>query len=310
MSDALAPRIRVLEWTRAFAPLGIRFWDAGFDVPVVDELRVHAWLRDGDFAPVRATRSGSGIYSFADLPGRRAQERPAGDEEHAEALGPTQEYVIAVDDPAGRWLPAAFSVTLPLGYRGEFLSASAASAPGGAGRAYLFPSASRPVSARAAAIRADLWDADLDAPAAYAVLRATIDGATHTAVADEAGRALLLFPVPAVDRLRLGSPPGSGQGAPAGNRWPVGVQAWYDPGALRFPFAGRAELDPAWAARPSLKSVLDEQRAALVWADDGQAPAAGLTAELAYGEELVLRTAGSGGSLHPRLWLSAAASPP
>jgi hypothetical protein len=309
--DALAPRIRVLEWTRAFAPLGIRFYDAAFDVPVTDPLRVYAWLAGSDHPPVRAVRSGTGIYSFSALPGRRAQEHPADGEEHPELLGPAQEYAIAVDDPAGRWLPTAFSVALPLGYRGAFLSGSAASAPGGPGRAYLFSSPTRPVSAGAAAIRADLWDADAERPAAYAVLRATVEGVAHTAVADEGGRVLLVLPVPSVDRLRLGSPPGSGQGAPAGNRWPVRVQAWYEPGALRFPFAGRSDLDPAWSARPSIKSVLDEQRGALVWQEEGQAPAGDHAAELAYGEELLLRTALPGGTpLHPRLWISAGASPP
>jgi len=311
VSGALAPRIRVLEWTRAFATLGIRFWDAAFDVPVRDELRVYAWLAGADFAPVRGVRSRSGVYAFPALPGRRAQEYPASSEEHPELLGPVQEYVVAVDDPAGRWLPTAFSVTLPLGYRGEFLAASADSAPGGAGRAYLFPSAARPVPAGAAAVRADLWDADLDRPASWAVLRATVEGATWTALADEAGRALLLLPVPSVDRLRLGSPPGSGQGPPAGNRWPVAVRAWYQPGALRFPFAGRTDLDPAWAARPSLKSVLDEQQAALVWQEEGQPPADEHAAELVYGEELVLRTFAPGGALLlPRLWISAGVSPP
>ncbi|HEX8453158.1 MAG TPA: hypothetical protein VF647_13730 [Longimicrobium sp.] len=311
MSGALAPRIRVLERTRSFSPLGIRFWDAAFDVPVTDSLRVFAWLAGGGFPPVRAVRSGSGVYSFPALPGRREQELPAADEEHPELAGPPQEYAIAVDDPAGRWLPTAFSVTLPLGYRGEFLGASAASVPGPAGRAYLFSSPARPVPASAATVRADLWDAELERPAAWAVLRATVEGVTHTAVADEEGRALLVLPVPSVDRLRLGSPPGSGQGAPAGNRWPVSVEAWYEPGALRFPFAGCTDVDSAWPERPSIKSVLDEQRAAQLWQEDGQPPVDDHTAELVYGEELVLRTLAAGGAaLLPRLWISAAASPP
>lgn len=308
--NALAPGIRVLERARSFTPLGIRFWDEAFDVPVEAELRVYAWLAGGGFAPVRAVRAASGIYSFHHLPGRWAQEHPAEDEDAPETAGPAQEYVISVDDPGGRFLPTVFSVALPLGYRGEFLSA-ALSPPGGSpGRAYLFSAAGRPVAARAAAIRADLWDADREAPAAWAVLRATVKGRTHTAVADDQGRALLMMPVPSVDRLRLGSPPGSGQGSPAGNRWPATVRVWYDPGALRFPFAGRGDVDPAWLARPSLKSVLDEQGAALVVDEEGQAPVSEHVAELAYGEALVLRTVDAGGTPAPRLWITAGASPP
>ncbi|MET0398113.1 MAG: hypothetical protein ABW277_15035 [Longimicrobiaceae bacterium] len=308
--NPLAPGIAVLERVRVFTPLGIRFWDSAFDVPAAAELRVHAWLAGGDFAPVRGVRSPSGIYGFHGLPGRAAQEYPAEREDAPESAGPVQEYAISVEDPGGLFLPVAFSVTLPLGYRGEFLSGGLSPPGSAAGRAYLFSAPSRPVPARAAAVRADLWDADADRPAAWAVLRATVEGATHTTVADQDGRALLLFPVPSVDRLRLGSPPGSGQGAPAGNRWAVTVGVWYEPAALRFPFAGRGDLHPAWGDRPSLKSVLDEQRAALVWQEEGLAPASEHAAELVYGEELVLRTVDAGGTPSSRLWISAGASPP
>ena len=302
--------IRVLERVRRFTPLGIRFWDAAFDEAVTTELRVYAWLRDAHHAPVRAVRSSSGVYAFHDLPARRAQERPAADEEHPESAGPVQEYAIAVDDPTGRYLPAAFSLTLPLLYRGEFLSPLDGSPPGAAGRAYLFSAPARPVTASAAAVRADLWDTELDAPASWAVVRATVAGQTYTTVADADGRALLLFPLPSVDRLRLGSPPGSGQGAPAGASWPATFRVAYDPAALRFPFEGRPDVSPAWAERPSLKSILDEQPAALVRTEDGQDPVSEWTAEVVYGEELVLRTALPAGTASSRLWISAGASPP
>ena len=309
--SALDPSVRVLERVRAFTPLGIRFWDAAFDVPVTAELRVFAWLRGSAHPPVAAVRTPSGVYAFHALPGGRSQEHPAADEEHPEWAGPPRELVIAVDDPRGWFLPTAFSVTLPLGYRGVFPSAGA-SPPAGAvaGRAYLFPAPSRPVPVNAGAVRADLWDAENERPAAWAVLRATVEGRTHTAVADERGRALLLFPLPSVDRLRLGSPPGSGQGAPTEARWPVTVEARYEPAALRFPFAGRGDLPPEWAARPSLKSVLDGQASATVTAEADAGPAADWTSELAYGEELVLRTRGPGAAPLPHLWITAGASSP
>jgi len=296
-------QIRVLERDRTFTPLGIRFWDAALDLPVADTLAVHAWRLGSAQGAVPAVRSPGGLYSFHRLPGQARAEKPAADDEHPEVSGPVGEYAIAVDDRTGKYLPVAFGVTLPLGYRGEFLSAG----PGGPGRAYLFPAASRPVPPGVAAIRADLVDADTGAPAAWAVLTATLAGQTRTAVADEQGRAAVLIPWPTPERLRQGgSPPPDTRAA----TWEVSLAVRWEPAALRYPFPAREGLDPAWAARPSLKSILDEQRTALVWTDEGQAPAAEWTETLVHGEELVLRTTLAGGGRAPAVWISAGASPP
>ncbi|HEU0302437.1 MAG TPA: hypothetical protein VFR37_23460, partial [Longimicrobium sp.] len=283
----MSVQIRELERDRTFTPLGIRFWDAALDVPVADALMVHAWLRGSPQGPVRAVRSPGGVYAFHGLTGQWRAEKPAPDEEHPELTGPPGEFAIAVDDRSGKYLSAAFSVTLPLGYRGEFLSVTPGSPPGGPGKAYLFPAAARPVPPGMAAIRADLEDAATGAPAAWAVLTATLAGQTRTAVADAEGRAVALIPWPTPERLRqAGSPPPDTRAA----TWEVRLAARWEPAALRFPFPDREGLDPRWAARPSLKSILDEQRAALVWTDEGQAPAAEWTETLVHGQELVLRT--------------------
>jgi hypothetical protein len=300
--------VRLLERVRVFTPLGIRFWDAALQVPVSDGLRVYAWLSGGDFAPVRAVRSPSGVYSFQGLPGRAEQERPHPDEERPEELGRPLDYVVVVDDPAGRFLPVAFTVGLPLGYRGVL--GQGGSPPGGVpGRAHLFSAPSRGVGAATAAVRAELWDGGAERPAAWAVLRIVVAGRAHTAIADAEGRALALVPLPSVDRLRLGSPPGSGQGAPEETVWPVTVSARYSPGSLRFPFAARSELPDEWVRRPSLKSILDEQDAALLETDEGLDPVEEWEAELTYGEELVLRTLAADGTPRSRLSI-VAASPP
>ncbi|HEX5872831.1 MAG TPA: hypothetical protein VFY65_20510 [Longimicrobium sp.] len=297
----MSVQIRVLERDRTFTPLGIRFWDAALDLPVADRLLVHAWLRDSAYPPVPAVRSPSGVYAFHRLPGQARAEKPMSDDERPEIDGPAGEYVVAVDDPAGRYMGAAFSVPLPLGYRGEFLSGGPSP-----GRAYLFPAAARPVPPGVAAIRADLADPDTGAPAAYAVLSATVGGITRTAVADEAGRAAVLIPFPTPERLRQGSPPADTRAA----TWPVTLRARWEPAALRYPFPAREGMNPAWAARPSLKSILDEQRPALVWTDEGQAPAVEWTDTLVHGQELRLRTTLAGGGSAPTLWVSAGASPP
>lgn len=299
--------IRELERDRTFTPLGIRFWDAALDLPVADSLSVHAWPAGTAYPPLRAVRSPGGVYAFHGLPGQRAAERPADDEEHPESAGTPREYAIAVDDPAGRYQPAAFSVTLPLGVRGEFLSVGdGSSPPRPGGRAYLFSAASRQVPPGLAAIRADFVDEATGAPAAWAVLTATVGAVTRTAIADEQGRALVLVPFPTPERLRQGSPPAD----PHTATWPVSLAVRWDPPALRYPFPAREGMNPAWAARPSLKSILDEQRAALVWTDEGQAPAAEWTETLVHGQELVLRTTLAGGARAPTVWISAGASPP
>ena len=299
-------RIRVLERDRTFTPLGIRFWDASLDLPIPDLLVVHAWLSGGPYAPVRAVRSPGGVYSFHRLPGQAAAEKPGADEEYPERVGPRREYAVAVDDPRGHYLPAAFSVTLPLGYRGEFLSVAPVSPPAAAGRAYLFPAAGRPVPPGVAAVRADLVDAVTGAPAAWAVLRATMAGETRTAIADEGGRAVALLPYPTPERLRQGSPPADARAA----SWSVALSARWEPAALRYPFPAREGLDPAWATRPSLKSILDEQRPALVWAVEGEDPLDEWAETLVHGRELVLRTALADGSRDSTVWISTGASPP
>lgn len=306
--------IRVLERDRTFTPLGIRFWDAALDVPVTEPLTVHAWLRGSLYPPTRAVRASNGIYAFHALPGQADAERPARGEEHPERVGPEREYAIAVDDPAGRYLPVAFTVTLPLGYRGVFLEpadTTAASPPAPLGRAYLFPAVGRPAPRGIAAIHATLVDeatvGSTDVrPAAWAVLTATLGGEAYTGIADAEGRVVVMLPFPTPERLRQGSPPVDTREA----SWPVTLSAAWEPAALRYPFPARGELNPAWADRPSLKSILYEQGPAPVRVDESEAPVLEWTETLVHGRELVLRTTLAGGARDATVWIAAGASPP
>ena len=304
----MTPPLRMEERVRLFTVLGIRFWDAAFDVPITQPLHVHAWLT-GIAAPLRATRAASGSYSFHSLPGRRAAEFP-GDAENPEDLGPVQEWVISVEDPAGHYLPEVFSLTLPLGYRGEFLSATPGSLPASAGRAYLFSAPGRPVPPGAIAIRVDLEEQLTELPAAWAVLRATIDGRERIGIADEDGRVLLLAPMPEVASLGMGSPPGLGQGAPGTQRWPVTLRVASEPAALRYPFDDVAVVPVAWQRRPSVRSILDEQDPVAVITDEDDPAVSEWTDEIRYGEELVLRTRRSDDTLASSVWITAGASIP
>jgi len=306
--------IRVLERDRTFTPLGIRFWDAALDVPVAEPLDVYAWLRGTSYPATRAVRASSGVYAFHALPGQADAERPARGEEHPERVGPAREYAIAVDDPAGRYLPVAFTVTLPLGYRGVFLEPAdllAASPPEPQGRAYLFPSVGRAAPRGVAAIHATLVDestlgSDAVRPAAWAVLTATVAGETRSGIADAEGRVVVMVPFPTPERLRLGSPAVDTREA----SWPVTLSAAWEPAALRYPFPARGGPNPAWADRPSLKSILYEQGPAPVRLDEGEAPVLEWTETLVHGRELVLRTTLAGGARGATVWIAAGASPP
>ncbi len=302
----MTPGIRVLERDRRFTPLGIRFWDAALEVPIANTLSVHAWRSGGSSPPVPAVRSPGGVYSFHGLPDQAAAEKPAASERFPERVGPPRDYVVAVDDPSGTYLPVAFTVTLPLGYRGEFLGATAASPPVENGRAYLFAAPGRLAPPGLVAIRADLVDAVTEEPAAWATLSATLLGESSLGIANQDGRVLVLLQLPTPDRLQQGSPPVGG--APAS--WPVTLSARWEPNALRYPFAGGGDLDPDWATRPSLKSILDEQGAATIWTADVSAPVDEWTETLVHGQELVLRTTLASGETGSTLWISAATSPP
>lgn len=302
------PAVRAIERTRVFTVLGLSFRDAAFDAPVTNPLVVHAWLPIASQAPVRALRSSTGVYSFHGMPGRIEAEYPAADEDEPESAGPELEYTLSVEDPAGHYLPVAFSLTLPLGYRGEF-PAPVGSPPVTAGRAYLFPAPSRPVPPGCAVIRADLVDVDSGEPAAWAVLRVTLDGLESVGMADERGRVLILAALPAPDALAAGSPPGAGEGPLGSVAWPVTLTVQYQPTALRYPFEGASHLPAAWQARPSLKSILDEQGAALFVNAEGDA-VGDWTAELQYGVELVLRSGDAADPESSSIWITAGASIP
>lgn len=266
---------------RMFTLLGIRFWDAHTDLPVQSRLRVMA-IPAGMQAPVEAVRSRSNAYVFPELPGLRRFELME-EEDILSPPGGRVSFVITVEDPAGQYLPAVFSLDLPLPYKGLFLSQT----PGA--HAQLFSAPARAVPAGMAAVRADLWDEDNGRPAAYGVLQVNIQGREKIGIADGAGRALVLMPWPGTDRLTVGSPPGMNQGSVHGQTWPVDVSAHFDGSGLRFPLADSATAPARLRTVPSLKTVL-EQPAGRIHATLGDAGAANLAATLRYDQELILKT--------------------
>lgn len=278
-----------LEKPSVFTTLGIQFWDFALDRPVDSDLQVAAWIADSYYPSTPAFRTGSGNYAFLGLPGLHDVEYPIAGRP---APSPPRifSFVITVEDRLNRFLPALFGVDLPLPYRGLFLSNVTGSPADVEGRAYLFSAPTRVIPVGMSAVRVTLWDKDADEPAAFAALRLTINGLVWTGIADQQGRALIAFPSPLVQRLSLGSPPGSGQGSPAGMTWPVSVQVLYQAAHLRFLLQNTPDVPWPWSITPSLKSILDEQAPALIWQTEAGPPVPDWTGTLTYGEDLVLRT--------------------
>lgn len=296
---------RELETSVVFTPLGIQFWDFALDKPVSDGLQVAAQLKDADYAPAPAMRTVSGNFAFHGLPGLHSVEYPPTSAAAASPTSPpsspptsppsTYTFDITILDTLNRFLPTVFSVDLPLGYPGLFLSNVVVSPPGIGAQAYLFSAPDRTVTTGMAAVRADVVvRADLldssHTPAAFAALQVTIAGQTWTGIADERGRAAVIFPYPRVEKLSMGSPPGTGQGPITNVSWPIQVGVLYQPSKLRYPLSASRDVVWPWNNTPSLKSILDEQQPALIWQQELGPPVQQWLGSLTYGQELVLRT--------------------
>jgi len=282
-----------METVSVFTVLGIQFWDPSLDQPVTDGLAVTAQLKGSSYPVVAAFRTGSGAYAFQGLPGLHDMEYPASDSVEAsppKSLG----FVITVSDLLGRFLPAVFTVDLPLSYRGLFLSNLAGSPAVENARAYLFSAPTRGTAPGTSVVRADIWDRDNDQPAAFAAVQLSIQsqqgGEIWTGIADDQGRVQLQFPSPLLQSLSLGSPPGSNQGAPSSVTWPISVKVLYEPSHLRFPLAGLPDEPWPWDITPSLKSILDAQSPASIWQNTSGPPVEEWTGQITYGTPLVLRT--------------------
>jgi hypothetical protein len=214
-----------------------------------------------------------GVFVLAGVPGLALAEHGAGDDAYW-ADPPAQTIVtVDVDDSRGRFLPFSFDADLPA--RGMF-ELACGSPPGADGPIVLFSSAARPVPAGCAVVRADLWDADADAPAAWALLEVQPPGLPPArGLADARGRVAVVFPYPEPSGLD-GSPPSLERRALSAQSWTVQLRAF-----------AAAQADPV-PARPDLCTVLTQPEATLL---AGESPATPLTdATLDYGRELVLRT--------------------
>ena len=139
----------------------------------------------------------------------------------------------------------------------------------------LYSAPTRAVAGGMAVLRASLWDATADAPAAWAMLEARVNGQpTARGYSDASGQIALLFPYPEPPSFVQQNPPPPAV-AFTRQEWAVSIFASYKP------------QDPA-PRLPDLKAVLAQPRAT-VWADAARTtPLTKVT--LRSGQQLVVRS--------------------
>ena len=273
--------LRTLENVTRTAPLGVRPWDAVTGRAITDGLRLTE-LRHG----IVASANRSGVFVFHDLPGLRESAFGSGDDAYWSALAAVSRFELELVDTRRRFLPFRFDAAAPTRglLREQCPHASSppeVDVPG----VPLFTAASRPVPPGLATVRADLWDIELDAPAAWAVLEVTPVGAPAVrGIADERGRVLVLLAYP--EPHWAGSSPPAGSRALADQTWDLVLGVRYDPASASPPLP-----DPGAGIAPDLCTVLGQGAATLLAAPSPAAPLTGAT--LAFGRQLTLRTLGS-----------------
>jgi hypothetical protein len=309
----MANPVEVLERQTLVAPLGLRFHDAATGERVGGGLAVTVYPANNGARRVEAFANRSGTYVVHHAPGLRAFEHGAGDEEFWSNLPPPQTFVVEVVDRERRFQPFMFEAELPAP-RGLFnwLSPVEASPPGGGGSIPLYSAPARALSSGMAVVRADLWNAQANAPAAWAVVEARMGGELHArGLSDERGSVALIFPYPKPTDSPLASPVSS---PPVNKNVPLLEQTW----ELTLN-AGYAPPDDEAARKPAplpdLRATLDQLNAlpAKLWADfAGLEELAGVT--LKYGQELILKSQASITVSPPApqsaLFITPAGSPP
>ncbi len=258
------------------APLGLRFVDIAREAPVTGGLIVTAWPVGAlTTAGQRANQSPmSGNYGFRSLPGLREYEvdqRPATDWCPTPDNGDDDaNFVVAVEDREGRFLPQTLLLCLP---KERVLEVLLFSAPG------------RTPLPGMAAIRGEVWERAANRPASWAMITATVGGdKTYVAIAD--ARGMFALYIPYAVRVSL-SPP---LNAPVDQlKWPVEFKVFYQPGSQ--------QIVPGLVA-PNTRSILN-QASARVYRRLGNPARPNVTRDLRFGVDLVLATQNES-----RLWVA------
>ena len=263
---------QVLESLTIVAPLGLRFRDVVTGSFVGDGLKVTLYAPNKPATKVQAFANRSGVYVAHHAPGLLDFEYGAGDADFWNNLPQKKGFVIAVTDSERRFQPFQFTAELP--ERGIFnwVSPRGASPLPSVTSIPLYSSPVRNVPAGMCVLRADLWDATHDVPAAWAVLEAYTDSQlVARGIADDKGRIALIFPWPAPRPFAIGSPPNSPVSSPpAATGRPLTEQVWLITlRALYAPSGPPPDLPGEFGPEPQLPdlSIMLSQHEALLWVD-------------------------------------------
>lgn len=299
-----------LETVVRTAPLGLRCVDIATRSQVSEGLRVTALPSARPARESSAALTNSGFYSLQGLAGLHDFE--FGSDEAATVSPPAspagREFIVGFEDARGRYLPFALLLTLP---RTKVVTT------------YLFSAPGRGSVPGLTVIRGGLRDSTRQLadgslrPASFARVEAqyelTSPPTVYVGIADWRGEFALLLPAPNPLRPPAGvvvtSPNTSGRKTIAELIWPVTLNFFYQPQRQEFVSVnerGRAEVfagqrDGVTDVAPErsvlryapLLSSLLSQSAAEVVADVSQPAAPSLAAEIGFGKELVVRTAGA-----------------
>lgn len=276
--------IRVLERVPTVSLLGVRLRDAVTGAQIREGLHVRAWPADGGRVTL-ARRTASDLYAFQGLP--LLEDLETGREPlHPESSpGPVpRAFVLSVDDPLGRYLPAALPVDLPLPYPGRWLEDAPPVSPGDEppdGLRLFRAPAARP-EPWMAAVRGELVQRDGGAPAGHARVRVRIDAGTPvTGFSDANGRFLVVAPLPVLVADLGGSPPV----VPL----PLSRRTWSL--SLSVDWAPDAQLPLPRAGVPAYQSLFVQPQADL-WTDPAGPPEPVWSGVLLPGVALVARSRG------------------
>lgn len=199
----------------------------------------------------------SGIFALHAWPGMHGFDAPV----PPTSVSPAEpaRFHLQVRDLRGRYLPLSLSPDVPS--TGLWSPAGAwASPPGTTAAVPLYSAATRPVPSAMASLRVELRRASRPAQAAPWVRLELWLGSTRIAAgqADQAGRALLIFPLPRPHEAALGASPA---GQADGFEWTVNLRAYWNP-AFAIAIADADAALPV--AVPNFDDIVSQPEAALL----------------------------------------------
>ena len=287
-------RVDVLETLSIVTPLAVRLRDEATLAFVSDGLSATVHPPGVPELAVSGTINRAGLFVFRNLPGLRRIEQGSGDAGFWAANPPQAGFVLEVGDAAGRFLPWSLGVKLPqrsvlgLGLTSPPASPVTVQTGGETASLPLYSAPSRPAPEGLGVLRAELWDADADEPAAWALIEARAGEQRRvTGMADAGGRVMLPLPYP--------KPP-SELGSPLGGGGPVTRLSW--PVAFTVRYRRRSPVPRV----PDLADVLT-QPPVTAWQETSRTTP-WTSATLSFGRDLVLASSASGGGASSTLLIT------